>query len=67
MDEQRHDPKRARRAAFVLAAALAATVLTGGAAITGLVRHASPSAAAPIVQQAPTASVPAPASWGDDD
>jgi hypothetical protein len=48
-----------RRQAFALAAALTLTVLTGGAAVTGLrhgVSHASP--AAPVVQ---VAQPPAPA------
>lgn len=51
MEEEKQDPKQARRAALVLAAVLAATALTGGAAVSGLTRHAHPSAAAPIVQQ----------------
>jgi hypothetical protein len=55
MEEAKHDPKRARRAALVLAAVLAATALTGGPAVSGLTRHAHPSAAAPRVQQAPLA------------
>ena len=65
MDEQQ-DPKQSRRAAFVLAAILAATALTGGAAVTGLPRHAPPSAATQIVQQAPVAQQPAPAGLEDD-
>jgi hypothetical protein len=52
MDEQRQDPKPGRRAALVLAAVLAATALTGGAAVSGLARHAHAAGAAPIVQQA---------------
>jgi hypothetical protein len=51
MEEEKQDPKQARRAALVLAAVLAATALTGGAAVSGLTRHAHPSPAAPIVQQ----------------
>jgi uncharacterized protein YycO len=51
MDKQK--PKQQRRAAFVLAAVLAATTLTGGAALTGLTRHAPQSGATRIVQQAP--------------
>jgi hypothetical protein len=49
-----------RRQAFALAAALALTVVTGGAAVTGL-RHAGHTAQpAPIVQLAqPPASAPA--------
>jgi hypothetical protein len=34
MDEEKRDPKQARRAALVLAAVLAATALTGGAALS---------------------------------
>lgn len=51
-----------RRQAFALAAALALTVVTGGAAVTGL-RHAGHAAQpTPIVQLAqPTAPAPAPA------
>jgi hypothetical protein len=68
MDEQRRtDRRQTRRAAFVLAALLAATTLTGGAAITGLTRHSSPSATAPIVQQMPASQLPTPASWEGDD
>jgi hypothetical protein len=67
MDEQRRtDPRQTRRAAFVLAALLAATTLTGGAAITGLTRRASPSATAPIVQQMPATQLPTPSREGDD-
>lgn len=60
MDEQRQDPTHGRRAAFVLAAVLAATTLTGGAAVSGLARHAHVAGAAPIVQQ------PAPPQRGAD-
>jgi len=68
MDAQPQNPKQARRAAFVLAAVLAATALTGGAAVTGLTRHSSPSAATPIVQQAPAAQQPVSAAgWEDGD
>jgi hypothetical protein len=67
MDESRNDPKHTRRAAFVLAAVLAATALTGGAAVTGLTRHTSPSTAAPVVQQAPATQVATPTSWEGDD
>jgi hypothetical protein len=67
MDESSNDPKHTRRAALVLAAVLAATALTGGAAVTGLTRHASPNAAAPIVQQAPATQVATPTSWEGDD
>ncbi len=54
-----HEQLTSRRQAFALAAALTLTVLTGGAALTGLrhgVPHASP--AAPVVQ---LAQAPAPA------
>jgi hypothetical protein len=61
MDEQQN-PKQVRRAAFLLAAVMAATALTGGAAVTGLTRHASPSGVTQVVQQAPAAQQPAPAS-----
>ena len=67
MDESQNEPKQARRAAFVLAAILAATALTGGAAVTGLTRHASPGAATPIVQQAPPTQAATPTSWQGDD
>ena len=66
-EERRSDPRPTRRAAFVLAALLAATTLTGGAAVTGLTRHASPSATAPIVQQMPATQLPTPANWEGDD
>lgn len=65
MDEQQ-TPKQARRAAFVLAAVLAATALTGGAAVTGLTRHSPPSGVTQVVQQTPVAQQPAPAHWEDD-
>jgi len=49
-----------RRQAFALAAALALTVITGGAAVTGL-RHSAPAhRQAPVVQLVQPAS-PAPA------
>lgn len=67
MDEQQQNPKQARRAAFVLAAVLAATALTGGAAVTGLTRHSPPSGATRIVQQAPMVQQPAPADWEGSD
>jgi hypothetical protein len=53
-----------RRHALSLAAVLAATVLTGGAAILGLARAPAPPAAAPaaVVQQAP-----APPQWEEGD
>jgi hypothetical protein len=68
MDEQRRsDPRQTRRAAFVLAALLAATTLTGGAAITGLTRHVPPSATAPVVQQIPATQLRTPPGWEGDD
>lgn len=65
MDEQQN-PNQSRRAAFVLAAVLAATALTGGAAVSGLTRHSPPNGATQVVQQAPVAQQPAPAHWEDD-
>jgi hypothetical protein len=67
MDERQQNPKQTRRAAFILAAVLAATALTGGAAISGLTRHSPPSSATPIVQQAPVVHQPAPADWEGSD
>jgi hypothetical protein len=54
-----------KRTALALSAALAATVLTGGAAVFGLSHQQAASAAAPvaqIVQQAPAAPA-----WHDSD
>jgi hypothetical protein len=67
MAEQPQTPTQGRRAAFVLAAVLAATTLTGGAAITGLTRHATPPPAAPIVQLAPAPRLATPPAWEGDD
>jgi len=57
-----------RRAPILaLAAVLAATTLTGAAAVMGLDRHATP--VAPATASQPAASSPAPAtgtSWSDD-
>jgi hypothetical protein len=61
MDKQQKNPKQARRAAFVLAAVMAATALTGGAAVTGLTRSAPPGGVTQVVQQTPAAQQPAPA------
>ena len=60
------DKALSRRQAFALAAALALTVLTGGAAVTGI-RHApSHAAPAPVVQLAqPPAAAPAPQEESD--
>jgi hypothetical protein len=66
MDKQQQNPKQAR-AAFVLAAVLAATALTGGAAVSGLTRHSPPSGATQVVQQPPVAQQPAPAGWEGSD
>lgn len=64
---EQQNPKQSRRAVFVLAAVLAATSLTGGAAVTGLTRHAPPNGATQVVQQAPVVQQqPAPANWEDD-
>lgn len=67
MDERQQDPKQSRRAAFVLAAVLAATALTGGAAVSGLTRHLPASGATQVVQQAAVAQQPAPADWEGGD
>jgi hypothetical protein len=68
MDERQQNPKQARRAAFALAAVLAATALTGGAAVTGLTRHSPPAVATRIVQQAPVAQQqPASGDWEGSD
>ncbi|HEU5215749.1 MAG TPA: hypothetical protein VFU30_09435 [Gaiellaceae bacterium] len=53
----------AKRSLLALAAVLSATVLTGGAAIAGLVHRPTPAAApAAVVQQVPTAPAQ---SWDD--
>jgi len=50
------EPQRSRRQAFALAAILTLTVLTGGAAVTGLrQKPASPPRTAQIVQVVPAA------------
>lgn len=67
MDERQQNPGQSRRAAFVLAAVLAATALTGGAAVSGLMRHSPPSGATRILQQAPVVQQPAPADWEGSD
>jgi hypothetical protein len=67
MDRPQQNPKQARRAAFVLAAVMAATALTGGAAVTGLTRHSPASATTQVVQQAPAAQQPAQADWESGD
>jgi hypothetical protein len=67
MDERQQNPKQARRAVFVLAAVLAATALTGGAAVTGLTRHAPSSGPIRIVQQVPAVQQQAPADWEGSD
>jgi len=67
MDERQPTSKTARGRAFILAAVLAATTLTGGAAVTGLTRQAPPSAATQVVQQAPAIQPPAPAGWEGND
>ena len=66
MDEPQH-PRQSRRATLVLAAVLAATALTGGAAVSGLTRHAPPRGATPIVQQAPVVQQSAPGDWEGSD
>jgi hypothetical protein len=67
MHEERANPQQARRAAFALAAVLAATALTGGAAITGLTRHATAPPAATIAQPAQIAQAPVTPLWEGDD
>lgn len=53
----------AKGSLLALAAVLSATVLTGGAAIAGLVQRPAPAAVpAAVVQQAPAAPVQ---SWND--
>jgi hypothetical protein len=55
-----------RRQAFALAAALTLTVLTGGAAVTGLRHPPSHAGQAPVVQLAqPAAPTPAPVQPAD--
>jgi hypothetical protein len=67
MEERQQTRKQSRRAVFVLAAVLAATALTGGAAVSGLTRHSSPSGPTRIVQQAPVVQRSAPADWEGND
>jgi len=68
MDKQQKNPKQARRAAFILAAVMAATALTGGAAVTGLTRSAPPGGLTQVVRQTPAAQQPAPAAdWEGSD
>jgi hypothetical protein len=53
----------AKRPMLALAAVLAATVLTGGAAVAGLVHRPAPAAASTaVVQQSPA---PAAQSWSE--
>jgi hypothetical protein len=52
----------AKRPILALAAVLGATVLTGGAAIAGLVHKPVPTAVPTVVQQSPT---PASQSWSE--
>lgn len=47
-----------RRELFLLAAALAGTLITGGAAIAGLTRAPSSQPTAPVVPQVRASSVP---------
>jgi hypothetical protein len=55
----------AKRPMLALAAVLAATVLTGGAAIAGLVHRPAPAATpAAVVQQAPA---PAAHTWSESE
>jgi hypothetical protein len=66
MDKREQNPNQARSAALVFAAVLAATALTGGAAVSGLTRHAPSSGAIRIVQP-PVVQQPAPANWEGSD
>jgi len=63
-DEAYNASMNANRPFLALAAVLAATVLTGGAAIAGLVHRPAPPATAPVtvVQQ----QAPAPQSWSEE-
>jgi hypothetical protein len=54
------------RHALSLSAVLAATVLTGGAAILGLNHTSAPAAATPVVQAVQPAA-PQPAHWEEGD
>lgn len=47
-----------RRALFAIAAALAATALTGAVAIAGVTRHVSPAPSVPAVGQTLTPAAP---------
>ena len=66
MDEKRVNPQQTRRAALALAAVLAATALTGGAAISGLTRHAA-APAPQVAQPAQVAQGPVTQPWEGDD
>jgi hypothetical protein len=56
----------AKRSMLSLAAVLAATVLTGGAAIAGLVhRPVPPATPVTVVHQAPAPPAPASQSWSE--
>jgi hypothetical protein len=60
-------PIKSRRQAFALAAALALTVVTGGAAVTGLRHTPSPTPkAAQVVQVAPAPAAAASHEKADD-
>lgn len=56
-----------KRHALSLAAVLAATVLTGGAAVLGLVHKPVTSVAQPTLVQAAQPTQPAPQHWEDGD
>lgn len=56
-----------KRHALSLAAVLAATVLTGGAAILGLLHKPSMSVAQPTLVQAAQPAQPAPQHWEEGD
>jgi hypothetical protein len=67
MEERQQNHNQSRRAVFVLAAVLAATALTGGAAVSGLTRHSHLSGPTRIVQQVPVVQQQAPADWEGSD
>jgi hypothetical protein len=56
-----------KRHALSLAAVLAATVLTGGAAVLGLVHRPAASGAQPTLVQAAQPMQPAPQHWEEGD
>jgi hypothetical protein len=62
--EAYNDGMNVKKPMLALAAVLAATVLTGGAAIAGLVHRPAPAAVpATVIQQAPAPAAP---SWSEE-